>query len=182
MESDTAGNSTGELHLGKPDSIQNSLCAIGRFLGILWVTTKIPPSYLSNTEEHIRNIQTMSISQLQPANQQDMRVYMPYFQGNKRNMLPLAISLYKKGALEGQRKIEQGDSIPFVATWNVSSLPADLTRCRMQFDGNADLSYEMMLASSEFVDFLIDVILNFQRARTTDFSKAFYRKLLRLDE
>jgi hypothetical protein len=38
----------------------------------------------------------MSIAQLQPANQQDVRIYMPYFQGNKRNMLPLAISLYKK--------------------------------------------------------------------------------------
>lgn len=124
----------------------------------------------------------MSIAQLQPANQQDVRVYMPYFQGNKRNILPLAISLYKKGSLEGERKIEHSDGIPFVATWNVSSLPADLTRCRMQFDGNAELSYEMMLASSEFVDFLIDVILNFQRVRTADFSKAFYRKLLRLDE
>lgn len=124
----------------------------------------------------------MSIEQLQPANQQDVRVYIPYFQGNKRNMLALAISLYQKGVLEGQRKIEGGDSIPFVATWNVSTLPADLIRCRMQFDGNAELSYETMMQSSEFVDFLIDVILNFKRARITDFSKGFYRKLLRIDE
>jgi len=63
-------------------------------------------------------------------------VYSPYFQGNKRNILPLAISLYQKGVLEGKRKIEASDSIPFVASWNVSTLPADLTRCRMQFDGN----------------------------------------------
>lgn len=154
---------------------------IGQFLGILWAAPNILllTSYLYTPEKPMRN---MSIEQLQPANQHDVRVYMPYFQGNKRNMLPLAISLYKKGSLEGQRKIEQSDSIPFVATWNVSSLPADLTRCRIQFDGNAELSYEMMLASSEFVDFLIDVVLNFQRARTTDFSKAFYRRLLRLDE
>jgi hypothetical protein len=52
----------------------------------------------------------------------------------------------------------------------------------MQFDGNADQSYELLMQSSEFVDFLIDVVLNFQRTRITDFSKAFYRKLLRVDE
>jgi len=40
-----------------------------------------------------------------------------------------------KGSSGGKRKIE-ADSIPFVATWNVSNLPADLTRW-MQFDGNA---------------------------------------------
>ncbi len=124
----------------------------------------------------------MSIEQIQPANQRDVSVYMPYFQGNKRTLLPLAISLYQKGVLEGQRRIEGSDSIPFVATWNVSTLPADLTRCRMQFDGNAELSYEIMVGSSEFVDFLIDVIVNFKRVRSADFSKAFYRKLLRLDE
>ena len=124
----------------------------------------------------------MSIQQLQPANQQELRVYLPYFQGNKRNTLPLAISLFRKGVLEGQRTIEGSDSIPFIATWNVSTLPADLIRCRMQFDGNADQSYELLMQSSEFVDFLIDVVLNFQRTRITDFSKAFYRKLLRVDE
>lgn len=124
----------------------------------------------------------MSIDQLQPANQRDVSVYIPYFQGNKRNMLPLAISLYQKGVIEGKRKIEASDSIPFVATWNVSTLPADLTRCRMQFDGKAELSYEIMMPNSDFVEFLMDVILNFKRAHLTDFSKAFYRKLLHMDE
>ena len=124
----------------------------------------------------------MTIQQLQPANAQDLRVYLPYFQGNKRNILPLAISLFKKGVVEGHRKIEGSDGIPFIATWNVSTLPADLIRCRLQFEGNADLSYEILLPSSEFVDYLIDVILNFQRTRVTDFSKTFYRKLLRLDQ
>ena len=124
----------------------------------------------------------MSIQQLQPASQQDIRVYLPYFQGNKRNILPLAISLFKKGVLEGQRKIEGSDGIPFITTWNVSTLPADLIRCRIQFEGNAELSYEILMQSSEFIDFLIDVLLNFQRTRITDFSKAFYRKLLRQDE
>lgn len=120
----------------------------------------------------------MSIQQLQPASPQSVSVYMPYFQGSKRLMLPFAISLYQKGVLEGQRKIEGSDSIPFVATWLVTSLPADLTRCRIQFDGNAELSYEIMMANSELVDFLIEVIQNFKRDRTPDFSKAFYWKLL----
>jgi hypothetical protein len=124
----------------------------------------------------------MSIQQLQPANQQELRVYLPYFQGNKRNILPLAISLFKKGAMEGKRRIEGADDIPFVATWNISTLPADLIRCRLQFDGNAELSYELLMQSSEYIDHLIDVILNFQRSRNTDFSKPFYRKLLRIEE
>lgn len=124
----------------------------------------------------------MSIEQLQPATQQQTSVYFPYCQSNKRNLLPLAISLYQKGVLEGQRKIEGSDPIPFVATWNIASLPSDLTRCRMQFDGNAELSYEMMMASFEFINFLIDVVDNWRRYRLTDFSKSFYRKLLRMDE
>jgi hypothetical protein len=124
----------------------------------------------------------MSIEQLQPANPRDVNVYTPYYQGGKRGALPYAISLYQKGNLEGLRKIEGGDSIPFVVSWNVSSLPADLTRCRMQFDGNAELSYEMTMANFEFVDFLIEVIISFKRSRLADFSQSFYRKLLRIDD
>jgi hypothetical protein len=124
----------------------------------------------------------MSLEKLQPANPRDVNVYAPYYQGRKRNALPLAISLYQVGSLEGVRKIEGGESIPFVASWNVSSLPADLTRCRMQFDGNAELSYEITLANFEFVDFLIDVLFNFKNARIADFSQTFYRRLLRLDD
>ncbi|MBD2202106.1 hypothetical protein H6G33_08860 [Calothrix sp. FACHB-1219] len=124
----------------------------------------------------------MSIEQLQPASAQQASVYLPYIQGTKRNFLPYAISLYQKGVLEGHRKIEASDNIPFVATWNVASLPSDLTRCRMQFDGDADLSYEIILASSEFVSFLIELMDNYKRNRLTDFSQAFYRKLLRVDD
>jgi hypothetical protein len=90
----------------------------------------------------------MSIDKLQPAPNQHVGVYVPYYpQAAKRSHLPLAISLYQKGSLEGQRKIEGGESIPFIATWNVSTLPADLTRCRIQFDGNSELSYELMMAN-----------------------------------
>ncbi|NER30267.1 MAG: hypothetical protein F6J89_22245, partial [Symploca sp. SIO1C4] len=90
--------------------------------------------------------------------------------------------LYQQGSLEGNRHIEGGESIPFVATWFVSNLPADLTRCRLQFDGNAELSYEINMANYEFVNYLIEVIMNFKRSRLTDFSQSFYRKLLRIDE
>ncbi|AOY81192.1 MAG: hypothetical protein F6J94_11710 [Moorea sp. SIO1F2] len=124
----------------------------------------------------------MSIEKLKPADKGAVGIYVPYYQGNKRNLLPIAISLYQQGSLEGRRHIEGGDSIPFVATWFVSNLPSELTRCRLQFDGNADLSYELTMQNSEFVNYLIEVIMNFKRSRITDFSKAFYRKLLRIDE
>lgn len=124
----------------------------------------------------------MSLQELQPANQRDVNVYAPYYQGRRRSALPLAISLYQQGSLEGTRQIEGGESIPFVATWNVSSLPSDLTRCRMQFDGNADLSYELTLTNNEFIDYLIDVLFVFKASRMADFSQIFYRRLLRYDE
>ncbi|GAX37784.1 type IV pilus biogenesis protein EbsA [Nodularia sp. NIES-3585] len=124
----------------------------------------------------------MSIDQLQPVNQQQANVYSPYVQSAKRNFLPYALSLYQKGVLEGQRKIEGGDNIPFVASWNVATLPSDLTRCRIQFEGNADLSYEVMMASFEFMSFLIELMENYKRYRLTDFSQGFYRKVLRIDE
>ncbi|MDB9374210.1 type IV pilus biogenesis protein EbsA [Nodularia sphaerocarpa] len=124
----------------------------------------------------------MSIEQLQPASQQQANVYLPYVQSPKRNFLPYALSLYQKGILEGQRKIEGGESIPFVASWNVATLPSDLTRCRIQFEGNAELSYEVMMASFEFMSFLIELMENYKRFRLTDFSQAFYRKVLRIDE
>jgi hypothetical protein len=122
------------------------------------------------------------IEKLQPAPQGAVAMYMPYYQGQRRSFLPLAISLYQKGSLEGQRKIEGGENIPFVVSWFVTSMPAELTRCRFQFDGNAELSYEVMLANSEFINYLIDVIMNFKRSRLTDFPQPFYRKLLKLDE
>lgn len=124
----------------------------------------------------------MSFDGLKPASQQQSSVYMPYIQGSKRNVLPYAISVYQKGSLEGERKIEGSEGVPFVASWNVASLPSDLTRCRMQFDGNADLSYEIMSASFEFVNFLIEILENYKRNRATDFPQTFYRKLLRIDE
>ncbi len=125
----------------------------------------------------------MSIDKLQPVPTQQVGMYTPYYpQASKKQILPYAISLYQKGSLEGERKIEGAASIPFIASWNVSTLPADLCRCRIQFDNNAELSYEIMMANFEFVDFLIDVIFTFKRSRLADFSQSFYRKLLRVED
>ncbi|MEM9907482.1 MAG: type IV pilus biogenesis protein EbsA, partial [Cyanobacteria bacterium P01_D01_bin.44] len=63
-----------------------------------------------------------------------------------------------------------------------SMLPADLTRCRLQFDGDAELSYEVTMATFEFVDFLFDVVASMRLKKSPDFSKMFYRRLLRMDE
>ena len=101
----------------------------------------------------------------------------PNYRKTIRSFLETYYSLLKES-----KQIEGGESIPFVATWNVAALPSDLTRCRLQFDGNAELSYEVTLANNEFVNFLIEVIMNFKSSRTIDFSKGFYRRLLRLDE
>jgi hypothetical protein len=38
----------------------------------------------------------MSIQQLQPADPHNVTVYKPYFQGNKQQILSIAISLYQK--------------------------------------------------------------------------------------
>lgn len=122
------------------------------------------------------------LSTLQPAPSRDVSMYLPYYQGNRRDTLALAMSLYQYGNFEGERAIEGGVSIPFVATWSVLPLPADLTRCRLQFSGDADLSYEVTLTNFEFVGFLIDVLTEYRRSKNADFSKSFYRKLLRLED
>ena len=122
-----------------------------------------------------------TIEQIKPAGRADTIIYIPYYAKNKHNWLPHAIALYNQGSLEGSRQVEGGESIPFVASWYVSKLPSELTRCRLQFDGQAELSYELTLSNSEFIDYLIDVIINFKRSKVTDFPQSFYRKLLRFE-
>ncbi len=122
-----------------------------------------------------------TIEALKPAGRADVVIYMPYYAKNKHNWLPYAISLYRQGALEGKREVQGADAIPFVASWYVSKLPSELTRCRLQFDGQAELSYEVTLSNSEFIDYLIDVIMNFKSSHFTDFPRGFYRKLLRFE-
>jgi hypothetical protein len=119
---------------------------------------------------------------IQPASPRETTMFLPYFQGAKRDLLPTAMALYQGGNLEGERGIEGGENIPFVATWNVSSLPADLTRCRIQFAGNADLAYEVTITNFEFIGFLMDVMTGYKRSQVADFPKPFYRKLLKLED
>jgi hypothetical protein len=122
------------------------------------------------------------LSSLQPAPSRDVSMYLPYYQGTRRDMLATAMTLYQHGNLEGERAIDGGESIPFLATWSVLPLPADLTRCRLQFAGDADLSYEVTLTNFEFVGFLIDVLMDYKRSKIADFSQTFYRKLLKLED
>jgi hypothetical protein len=122
-----------------------------------------------------------TIEQIKPASKADVIIYIPYYSKNKHDWLPHAIALYNGGSLEGNREVEGGEKIPFVASWYVSKLPSELTRCRLQFDGQAELSYEVTLSNSEYIDYLIDVIMNFKRSKITDFPRSFYRKLLRFE-
>ncbi|MDG2991247.1 hypothetical protein L3556_09945 [Candidatus Synechococcus calcipolaris G9] len=121
------------------------------------------------------------LDQLQPANPKEANIFSPYMNASKRAILPLGIALYRKGKLEGQRGIEGGDNVPFLATWNIANLPADLSRCTVMFENSPDLSYEISMTTFELVDHLIDVISNYKKYRVADFSKPFYRKLLRLE-
>ncbi|MBL1210876.1 type IV pilus biogenesis protein EbsA [Geminocystis sp. GBBB08] len=123
-----------------------------------------------------------SIEKLQPASKADTLMYQPYYGKEEHDILPHALSLYQQGYLEGERIIEGKTNIPFVAIWYVSRLPTEKTRCRIQFDGNADLSYEINLSNQDFVKYLILLIKDFKKFRKTDFSQQFYRKLLRVDE
>lgn len=122
------------------------------------------------------------IKELKPAEQRDISVYGPYTPAALRATLPLAISLYKKGYLEGERKIEGGDNIFFVATWNVTTLPSDLNRCTVQFENNAELSYEIVIQSSELINYLSELLVSYNRSGSTDFPQQFYRKLLRVED
>jgi len=123
-----------------------------------------------------------TIEKLQPASKADILMYQPYYGKEQHEILPYALSLYQQGYLEGERTIEGNKNIPFVAIWYVSRLPTELTRCRIQFEGSAELSYEINLSNSDFIDYLILLIKNFKDSRQTDFNQKFYRKLLRLDE
>jgi hypothetical protein len=124
------------------------------------------------------------VNELTPASPDKVNLYMPYFMKSmaRRNMLPKAITLYYKGGLTGYRNIAGQEQIPFVASWAMRDLPGDLTRCRVQFEENADLVYELSLSNSDFVSFLIDWLISCKDAEIPDFPQLFYRKLLRMED
>ena len=118
---------------------------------------------------------------LKAAPPQEVSIYMPYYrEPNKRQALPYAISLYKQGEITGERHIEGSPAVSFMAVWRVANLPSDLALCRMTFDGDADMSYEMTLENSEFVGYLIDVVSSIRDKGYVDFPQIFYSKLFRL--
>jgi hypothetical protein len=123
-----------------------------------------------------------SIDKLVEAGKADVLVYQPYYSKDKHSVLPHAITLYQSGNLEGKRLIEGEEGIPFVASWYVSKLPSELTRCRIQFDGQADLNYEMTILNAEFIDYLIEAIKIYKEEGAADFPQGFYRKLLKFEE
>ncbi|MEE3717343.1 type IV pilus biogenesis protein EbsA [Tumidithrix elongata RA019] len=119
--------------------------------------------------------------ELKQAPPQEVSIYMPYYrEPNKKQALPYAISLYKQGELPGERQIEGSPPISFLATWRVSNLPADLTLCRVMFEGDAEMSYEITMNNIEFVGYLIDVVASIRDRGTADFPQIFYSKLFRI--
>ena len=122
---------------------------------------------------------TLEIEAASPA---DVAVYTPYYAVGRRPFLPQAVGLYKRQSLEGKRQIEGEAPIPFVATWPSLPLPSDLTLCQVQFDQDAELTYEISLANFEFVEFLIDVVNLVSRGKDPDFSTAFYKQLMKRED
>lgn len=120
-----------------------------------------------------------SIDQLEPASKGDVMIYQPYYHKDKHKILPLSISLYQQGRLEGERRIEGSNGITFAASWYVSKLPSELTRCRIQFDGQAELSYEMTILNAEFIDYLIEVINIKKETKVVDFPRVFIENCLK---
>lgn len=116
--------------------------------------------------------------ELTAASTPEVAVYQPYYAVGRRPLLPLAVGLYKKGNFEGERQIEGDEPVVFIASWFISPLPSDLTLCNVQFNRDAELTYELSIANYEFVDYLIDVVSQVQRGLPPDFNTSFYKKLM----
>lgn len=119
--------------------------------------------------------------ELKAAPPQEVAIYMPYYrEPNKRQALPYAISLYKQGEISGERRIEGSPPVSFSAVWRVANLPSDLALCRLTFEGNTEMSYELTIENSEFVGYLIDVVANIRDKGYVDFPQLFYSKIFRI--
>lgn len=122
-----------------------------------------------------------SLDRIKGAPRSEVMIYMPYYAKNQQEILPMAITLYKQGSLEGERVIEGGDNVPFVVTWILSKLPSDITNCTVQFNGQADLSYQSSMSNSDLIKYLIYVLENYKNSKTIDFNQEFYRNLLNIE-
>ena len=121
------------------------------------------------------------IEKIKPAPQEYVAIYRPYYPREKQSQLPYAISLYQQGSLEGMRRIESGETIPFVAFWNPDNLklPSAPNPCSIQFNSNADLTYRTSIKNEDLIGCLIDLILNYKRKGSIDFPKHFYQQIMR---
>ncbi len=120
--------------------------------------------------------------ELREAPPQEVLMYAPYAKDlERRAQLPYAIGLYKTGELVGERVIEGGINVPFVATWRVANTPLDFTLCKLIFDNQPELSYELQLVNNKFMDYLIDVVILYQKKQEIDFPIEFYSKLFRIE-
>jgi len=119
---------------------------------------------------------------IQAAPTGDIVLYLPYCKREQQQALPYAISLYKTGALQGERQVEGTSPIPFSAFWKVSTLPVDPVICTVVFTNevNEEYKYEIELQSLQVVKHLIDVVLLDRETQIVDFSQAFYAELFRL--
>jgi hypothetical protein len=118
--------------------------------------------------------------ELTKASEEEVIAYKPYYPANKQKALLYAISLYKQGEMAGERHIEGGPIISFIAVWRVTTLPLDTILCRVTFSGDADMSYEIELQNAEFVGYLIDVVSTVTDKNYIDFPQVFYSKLFRI--
>lgn len=115
---------------------------------------------------------------IKPASTGEVAIYLPYYPAARRPMLPLALGLYKSGMIEGSRRVEGSQGVQFVASWDIKSLPSDQTTCRIRFiDGELFLDYELALANTEFIGYLMEMVGTGAEINL-DFPSVFYRKLL----
>lgn len=120
--------------------------------------------------------------ELTQAPPQEVAIYVPYYkEPNRRQALPYAMSLYKAGELVGERRVEGSPPVSFVASWRPSNLPSDLTLCRVMFDGDTDMVYELTLENFKFMGYMIDVVNHLRDRQYADFSNRFYGELFRMN-
>jgi hypothetical protein len=122
--------------------------------------------------------------ELKAASAQELGMYGIYFSkqpANKRENLTFGIDLFQQGELNGERQIENSPSIPFQATWKANSLPGTPVVCRVTFDNDADMIYELELdKTTSFIIYLIDVVILYKTKKVVDFPQDFYFELFRL--
>ncbi len=120
--------------------------------------------------------------EIKPAAPGDVILYLPYCKKDQQQALPYAIGLYKIGSIQGERRVEGTEPVPFLVSWKVSTLPVDPVICTVVFTNELkeEYKYEIELQSLQVVKYLIDLILRERETQIVDFPQAFYAELFRL--